>query len=283
MKLKSLLLALSFMTLAACTNDTPASDSSADISSSEGVVKDSSIEADVSAEIASSDHASEESIDLEEPVAYEYMVNPDIFSIQPIADANSQVALLTFDDAPQDYSMAIAETVKEKGANAIFFVMGQFLEDPAAKDIIKDIYDMGFEIGNHSYSHPVMTDLTYEEQQEEIKKTNELVKEATGEYPRFFRAPHGIYDENTEAVLKETNIVNMNWTYGYDWEEQYMNGPALADIMVNTEFLGSGANLLMHDRQWTAEAIGDIIDGLRAKDFEILDPVLIESPESEEQ
>lgn len=285
MKIKSLILLLSLMTLAACTNDSPAPDSSDDVSNSNASsedVTDSSDTADSSSQAASSDDASDVVDEPEEPVAYEYTVNPNIFTIQPITDANTQVALLTFDDAPQDYSMEIAETVKEKGANAIFFVMGQFLEDPAAQDIIKEIYDMGFEIGNHSYSHPVMTDLTYDEQKEEIEKTNELVKEATGEYPRFFRAPHGMYDENTEAILSENNIVNMNWTYGYDWEEQYMNGPALADIMVNTEFLGSGANLLMHDRPWTAEAISDIIDGLRDKGFEIVDPILIESPESED-
>ena len=75
----------------------------------------------------------------------------------------------------------------------------------------------------------------------------------------------------------------MNWTYGYDWEQEYMNAPALADVMVNSEFLGEGANLLMHDREWTANAIGDIMDGLRDKDFEFVDPKTIASPEREDE
>ena len=52
--------------------------------------------------------------------------------------------------------------------------------------------------------------------------------------------------------------------------------------MVNSKYLGDGANLLMHDRPSTNDAIGAIIDGLRAKDITIVDPNVIESPEREE-
>lgn len=278
MKKKLLFLLLPFLALAACSNE--GAEGTDDVSSLPDEVESSS-------QASSEEQASAESEDElpAEPVDFAYEVNQDIFTIQPLegVDAPAEVALLTFDDAPQEYALSIAETVKEKEADAIFFVMGQFLEDPAAKDIIKSIYDMGFEIGNHSYSHPTMTDLTHEEQMDEIRRTNDLVEEATGVRPRFFRSPYGIFNEDTLAVLEAEAMTNMNWTYGYDWEEQYMNGPALADIMVNTEFLGDGANLLMHDRPWTAEAIADIIDGLRGKGYEIVDPKLIASPSREAQ
>nr|WP_316046622.1 hypothetical protein [Planococcus glaciei] len=68
----------------------------------------------------------------------------------------------------------------------------------------------------------------------------------------------------------------MNWTYGYDWEKQYMDAAALTDIMVNTEFLRNGANLLMHDREWTAQALPGIIEGLRAKGYSFVEPDEIE-------
>ncbi|MDE1548788.1 polysaccharide deacetylase family protein [Jeotgalibaca caeni] len=277
MKQKLTLLFLTLFTLTACTSNATEKEESA----SSSVESEEVAESTETTEESSAESTSE--APSEEPVAYAYTVNPDIFTIEPIEDASSEVALLTFDDAPQEHSLAIAETVKDKGANAIFFVMGQFLEDPANKEIIKQIHEMGFEIGNHSYSHPVLPDLSYEEQLEELIKTNDLVEEATGERPRFFRAPHGMYDDNVLAILEEEGMVNMNWTYGYDWEEQYMDGAALADIMVNTEFLGNGANLLMHDRPWTEEAISSIIDGLRAKGYELVDPTMIESPNREVQ
>lgn len=221
-----------------------------------------------------------------EPVSYEYQINPAISTVQPIAaDGNTQVALLTFDDAPQQpnsYTVEIAETVKSKDANAIFFVMGQFLTNEQARADIKTVYDMGFEIGNHSYSHPDFQSLTYDEQLEEIKSTNDLIEEITGERPRFLRAPYGQYNEDTIAIAAAEGMTIMNWTYGYDWVEEFMEGTALADVMVNSKYLGDGANLLMHDRPWTNDAIGAIIDGLRAKGITIVDPNLIESPEREE-
>lgn len=221
-----------------------------------------------------------------EPVNYEYRINPEISTVQPIAeDGDTQVALLTFDDAPQQpnsYTVEIAETVKSKDANAIFFVMGQFLTNEQACADIKAVYDMGFEIGNHSYSHPDFQTLTYDEQLEEIKSTNDLIEEITGERPRFLRAPYGQYNEDTIAIAQAEGMTIMNWTYGYDWVEEFMEGTALADVMVNSKYLGDGANLLMHDRPWTNDAIAAIIDGLRAKDITIVDPNLIESPEREE-
>ena len=221
-----------------------------------------------------------------EPVAYTYEINPEISTVQPLAaDGETQVALLTFDDAPQQpnsYAVEIAETVKAKGANAIFFVMGQFLESDQAKADLKTISDMGFEIGNHSYSHPDFLEMSYEEQAAEIVKTNDAIEAVTGKRPRFLRAPYGQWNEDTAAIAASEGMTMMNWTYGYDWVEEYMDGPALADIMVNSQYLGDGANLLMHDRPWTSEAIGSIIDGLRAKDFTIVDPTLIASPERED-
>jgi peptidoglycan/xylan/chitin deacetylase (PgdA/CDA1 family) len=84
------------------------------------------------------------------------------------------------------------------------------------------------------------------------------------------------------AIAAAEGMTIMNWTYGYDWVEEFMEGTALADVMVNSKYLGDGANLLMHDRPWTNDAIGAIIDGLRAKDITIVDPNVIESPEREE-
>lgn len=233
---------------------------------------------------STSEVSTSESIFEEEAVTYKYQINPDIFTVQPITDADTEVILLTFDDAPQppdSHTLEIAQTVKEKGAHAIFFVMGQFLESDESRAIIKEVSDMGFEIGNHSYSHPDMSSISYEEQLEEIVATNDAIEEITGKRARFFRAPYGSYNADTDTISTLENMTLMNWTYGYDWVDGYMEETALADIMVNAPELGSGGNLLMHDRPWTAAAIGTIIDGLRAKGYEMVDPKLIESPEEE--
>jgi peptidoglycan-N-acetylglucosamine deacetylase len=48
--------------------------------------------------------------------------------------------------------------------------------------------------------------------------------------------------------------------------------------MVNNPYLNNGANLLMHDRTWTSEALPDIVKGLREKGYETLDPAKIKTP-----
>ena len=200
----------------------------------------------------------------------------DNFYIRSIEAQDNKLVLLTFDDAvqpePDSYTLQIAKTLKEKGVSAIFFFNGMHLESDFGKDVLKQVHDMGFTIGNHTYYHPYLDKLGYEETKEEIVKTNDIIESVTGERPKIFRPSFGIMGDHSEQVLKEEGMIWMNWTYGYDWEEQYMNGDSLADIMVNTELLGDGANLLMHDRKWTAEAIGKIVDGLVDKGFQIINP-----------
>ena len=115
----------------------------------------------------------------------------------------------------------------------------------------------------------------------EIKKTNDLVEEITGKRPTIFRPTFGVMGEHTQQVLDEEGMIWFNWTYGYDWEPEYMEAEPLAKKMVESEFLGDGANLLMHDRKWTSEAIGQIVDGLQAKGFTIVDPKEIEVAHAE--
>ena len=60
---------------------------------------------------------------------------------------------MTFDDAPDQYGVEIAKTLKELGVNAIFFVNGHFITSDEGKAKLKEIYDMGFAIGNHTFNH----------------------------------------------------------------------------------------------------------------------------------
>ena len=97
----------------------------------------------------------------------------------------------------------------------------------------------------------------------------------------FFRAPFGANSDHSKQVVKDDGMVLMQWSFGYDFDQNYMDADALADIMVNTELLAPGSNLLMHDREWTRDATPAIIEGLREKGFELLDPNLILVPDQD--
>ncbi|MBP2256908.1 peptidoglycan/xylan/chitin deacetylase (PgdA/CDA1 family) [Virgibacillus campisalis] len=209
-----------------------------------------------------------------------YKVDTNSWSIVPLEDQiEEKVALLTIDDAPDNHAVEMAKTLKELDVNAIFFVNGHFLETDEDKGKLKEIYDMGFLIGNHTYSHAFLPDLSEQEQKEEIVKVSDMVEEITGERPKFFRAPNGANTDYSKQVADKEGMILMNWTYGFDWEPEYQTKEAITDIMVNTEYLNDGANLLMHDRKWTAAGLHDIVRGLEEKGYEIVDPNSIQTKE----
>ncbi|WP_229683077.1 polysaccharide deacetylase family protein [Virgibacillus oceani] len=211
----------------------------------------------------------------EEEVKPKYKVS-DVWSIVPIEDhINKRVVLITIDDAPGKYALKMAQTLKNMDVNAIFFVNGHLLETTKKKEMLKQLNDMGFVIGNHTYSHASLPDLSKIEQRKEIIRVNDMVEEIIGERPKFFRAPNGENTDYSKQIAQEEGMTLMNWSYGYDWNKEYMSKDALTDIMINTNLLVNGANLLMHDRKWTEAALEDIVKGLRDKGYELVDPKLI--------
>ncbi|MFC0301555.1 polysaccharide deacetylase family protein [Virgibacillus soli] len=216
-----------------------------------------------------------------ERIAPQYVLNENWY-IKPIADANEKVVLLTIDDAPDKYALQMAKTLKKLNVGAIFFVNGHFLESKEEQAVLKEIDDMGFMIGNHTYSHAYLPDLSEDKQKEEVLLVNEMVEKITGKRPMFFRAPHGANTDFTKQLAEKEKMTLMNWSYGYDFMQEYMTKETITDIMIHTELLSNGANLLMHDREWTANALEDIVIGLQEKGYEILDPHLIQTLSNED-
>lgn len=264
--------------LTACTDQNTASTSDEKESAEEQAVSKEEQETE---EVKKEEAAKEEAEAEEKPEEVaaaepQYRINSSNWSAQPITDASEKVVLVTIDDAPDKHAMEMAETLKSQNVPAIFFVNGHFLDTDEEKQQLKKIHEMGFAIGNHTNSHPNLRDLTEEQQTDEILQLNETIEQIIGEKPKFFRAPHGANTDFSKQLVQDQGMVLMNWTYGYDWEQQYQNAQSLTNIMINTEFLNNGANLLMHDREWTSEALPDIIQGLKDKGYGFVDPEAIE-------
>jgi peptidoglycan-N-acetylglucosamine deacetylase len=269
---------ITLLLLSACTND-PADVSKEPVPANEANDKTESTEVTGGTETENNQEEKAAPEETEEVVQDpQYMINENNWSIEPIADQNAKVVLLTIDDAPDKHALKMAEDLKAMNAPAIFFVNGHFLDTPEEKEVLKKIHEMGFVIGNHTYSHSSLPDLSPEKQKEEIISLNDLIESITGERPKFFRAPFGQNTDYSRQIAAEEKMALMNWTYGYDWEKQYQTKEAITDIMVNSPFLNEGANLLMHDRTWTSEGLTDIVKGLREKGYETLDPNKIQTP-----
>lgn len=279
-----LLTSVSVIMLAACQTQADQQVDEAEVvqgqEQSEETNADSEADDDQEEKIGSEDESEEQEAETSEQasdeIEKEYKINDVIWTVEPIEEANPEVVLLTIDDAPDQHAVEMAETLKEKDVPAIFFVNGHFLTTDEEKERLKEIHNMGFEIGNHTATHPDLKAISEEEQREEIVSVSDQVEDIIGERPRFFRAPFGSNTDFSKELVAEEGMTLMNWTYGYDWESDYQSADALADIMVNNEFVQNGANLLMHDRDWTNEALSDIVDGLRDKGYDFVDPHTIE-------
>ncbi|WP_156857998.1 polysaccharide deacetylase family protein [Oceanobacillus sp. AG] len=232
------------------------------------------------------DEESEIEVDAEAANEPEYYVAEDASVVPLEEDIDENVVLLTIDDAPAEYALEMAETLQDLEAGAIFFVNGHFLDTPEEEEALRQLHEMGFPIGNHTYNHPLIPDLPEEEQKEEIVSLNDRVEEIIGERPKFFRAPNGMNTDYSEQIVADEGMILMNWTYGYDYFEPYMDADKLAEAMISGEgpevdvdysLLKPGANLLMHDREWTNEALERIVNGLRDSGYEIVDPHLIQT------
>lgn len=216
-----------------------------------------------------------------EGIAYYIHNDPDISSeISPINELQSEdVLLFTFDDAPNlpdSNALEIANTLKAYDVNAIFLVNGMYLESEEGKQIARQIHEMGFELGNHTFYHPNMRELSYEEQYEELKHTNDLISEVTdGALVRWFRPPYGLFNLDTINICNELGMQLITWEFGYDWMEEYQDGQLLASVSLDNEYLRSGANILMHDLPWTSQALASMIEGYRSQGYHIVDPYLI--------
>ncbi|RLE93929.1 MAG: polysaccharide deacetylase, partial [Thermoprotei archaeon] len=98
-----------------------------------------------------------------------------------------KIAYLTIDDAPsRDFKHKI-EYLESKGIKATFFCQGRFLEERLEEAV--DAIRKGHVIGNHSYDHPRFSEITLEEAERQIRRTDELIEEAyrLAGVPRLYR------------------------------------------------------------------------------------------------
>lgn len=268
--------ALPLLVLSAC-GDNESEETAAEVDGTDEPVEEveTDIEDDVDDELESddeNDNADEEVEEEPEDLEPQYTWNQEAGVFESIGDAQSEAVLLTIDDAPDNHAVEMAEILHNLDVSAIFFVNGHFLTTEEQEEELLQIIDYGHAIGNHTMGHPDLQTLSEEEQYEEIVGLNDVIEDISGERPDFFRAPFGLNTDYTRELAKDEEMLLMNWTYGYDWESDYLEAEPLADVMVNTELLRNGANLLMHDREWTKDALEDIVLGIEEKGYRFIHP-----------
>jgi len=180
---------------------------------------------------------------------------------------------LTFDDGPKPEILdKILDTLKKENVKATFFLVGVNVK--TYPRYVSKYLQLGHEIGNHTYSHRNYYQLKEKKSMEEIEKilieeltaSENVIQELTRVKLFFMRMPNGYISPMVRKIAKEKKYVVVNWTFGCDWHKN------TKDELVK-KYLRSvvpGAIFLFHEKEVTAEALPEIIRGIKKKGHEIV-------------
>lgn len=158
-------------------------------------------------------------------------------------DGQGRSMFLTFDDGPDPrYTPGILSTLRKYDVRATFFVCGEMAVDN--KDLLRQMADDGHVIGNHTWTHPFLPKMSRSAMREEIERTCEVVEEAVGEPPAWFRAPYGAWNRNAFQLGADLGMEPLAWTVDtLDWTE-----PGTGTIIRRVRAgAGPGVVVLSHD------------------------------------
>jgi peptidoglycan-N-acetylglucosamine deacetylase len=190
--------------------------------------------------------------------------------INEVHTSQSMVAI-TFDDGPNPlYTPQILEIFSEAKAKATFFMIGEQMK--SHPEVVKQVAEGGHEIGNHTFSHPKLSQLSVEDCLEEIEQTEKLAEELAGRKPVVFRPPYFDYNQDTVSLLQQKGYpmigaVNLE---AQDWEQ-----PGVEHILGKSrDVVENGSILIFHDgygdRSQTIEAVRMLVSELISQDYQLV-------------
>lgn len=174
---------------------------------------------------------------------------------------------LTFDEGYENgYTPKILDTLKEKGVKAVFFVTYDFASQNP--DLVKRMIDEGHIVGNHSYRHYTMDEVSDDVAKEEVSYLHKYVKDKFGYTMSYFRFPKGEFSERSLQIVKDLGYKSVFWSFAYaDWDpdNQTEENQAFTHICESTH---PGAIFLLHAVSKTnADILGKVIDDVKKQGY----------------
>ncbi|MCL2084457.1 MAG: delta-lactam-biosynthetic de-N-acetylase [Oscillospiraceae bacterium] len=180
-----------------------------------------------------------------------------------MGDASKKRLYLTFDAGYESgHTPSILDTLKRHEVPAAFFVVGHYIQ--SSPEIVRRMCDEGHIVGNHTFHHPDMSQITDMARfKSELESLEALYKQATGkDMPRYYRPPQGRFSESNLKMAHEMGCKTVFWSLAYkDWvqDSQPTREYAFSKLIPRTH---PGAVVLLHN---TSKTNADILDELLAK------------------
>jgi cellulose synthase/poly-beta-1,6-N-acetylglucosamine synthase-like glycosyltransferase/peptidoglycan/xylan/chitin deacetylase (PgdA/CDA1 family) len=195
---------------------------------------------------------------------------------------------LSFDDGPDPtWTPKILDILRQKHASGAFFMIGEEAQNNIG--LMQRVYREGHEIGNHTFTHPDISEISNASVDLELNLTERLFAAELGVQPLYFRPPYSIDQEpdtNDQAAPADRiqhlgYVIVGNKIDTDDWEEHPVKSPQeIIDSVfqqmedMKTRSWMRGSIILLHDgggdRQPTIDALPKLIDALRARGYKIV-------------
>ncbi len=165
-----------------------------------------------------------------------------------------------------EYTPEILDILEEHQLSITFFFGNHWLEE--YPELAREIDARGHEIGNHTATHPHLSQLSSQEIKEELLSNEALITELTNKRPRFFRPPFGDYSDSVIRVAEELEYQTIQWNIdSLDWKN-----PG-ADFIVRRimDQVAAGDIILMHNNAPdTPGALRELIPALQEEGYRLV-------------
>jgi peptidoglycan/xylan/chitin deacetylase (PgdA/CDA1 family) len=190
------------------------------------------------------------------------LINPVHAAAKPYCERVKCIAL-TFDDGPSRYTSTLLDTLRKYDAKATFFLVGRQVQK--YPDLVKRMAARGHEIGNHTWSHPHLSELFEGEIDVQLTKTQDIIRKTVGKRPAIMRPPFGETDQRVAAVAAELGLPQILWTGSTrDWASRD------ADAITERTLALARRNgiILLHDTEpETVKAVPRILRALKKQGY----------------
>lgn len=159
-----------------------------------------------------------------------------------LARGRQQIAL-TYDDGPNDpHTLRLLEVLARYDVRATFFLIGRYAQQ--RPDIAREIDKAGHVVGNHTFTHPLLTFKSGAEIRQELTTCRFALQDAIGEHSNLFRPPFGGRRPAVLRIARDLGLQTVMWNVtGYDW-----NAPP-AEVIERkvAKHMHGGDVILLHD------------------------------------
>lgn len=172
----------------------------------------------------------------------------------------------------------ILDILDEYGVKATFFLVGLWVDK--YPELVKEIHDRGHEIGNHSDSHPHMSQLSESQIVKELDGVSDKIEAITGVRPTLFRPPYGDYNNRVVTVSRAQNYECVQWSIdSLDWKNR-----GVEDLVKRaTTGVKKGDIVLFHnDSQYITQALRAVLDAYQRQGLKLIPvgEILLKQPYS---